>query len=411
MLDVLNRISSLKRCHNCGWAEAETSDGTGPQLASRDGVAYWRGVQRCGSIHCCPVCGAKIRNGRAIETSAFAAEAIRRGYEVWMVSLTSPHDLGMALVLLMMLIAGAWRSLLGGRAWAGTPYVPERISEKTGRVLPAKPAQLGVRDLLGVVGTIRALEITWGKNGWHVHLHCLVFVREPLDAEGLVLFYSYFREQWRKYIASTCRECGKRKGRGKEACRCGGGTYRPPSDEHGVKIERCYSGSGAAEYICKTQEGKDPGNELARADMKTARTGHWMPFQILDAAGDGESWAVKLWHEFESGTFRKQAITWSPELRKLQREWLGQEEKDDEELAAEEVGGDAEVDFSAEVMREAKSVRGLRGRLLEAFEEGGLWAVADMVAAHGFIMAPSWDGGLPKVYLARKAVAEADRGG
>ena len=328
-----------------------------------------------------------------------------------MVALTSPHDLGMALVMLMALISGAWSSLLSGAAWAGRPAVPERISEKTGRVLKARPAKPGMRELLGVVGTIRALEITWGKNGWHVHLHCLVFVRKPLDADQLVRFHVYFREQWRDFIASTCRDCGRRKGRGKAACRCGGATYRPPSDEHGVKIERCYSGSGAAEYICKTQEGKNPGNELARADMKAARAGHWVPFQLLDAAGDGESWALKLWHEFEKYTFRKQAITWSPELRRLQREWLGSEEKTDEELAEQEVGGQAEVDFSPEAMRVAKSTRGLRGGLQDAFEDGGVWAVADLVAAHGLLMAPSWDGAPPKVYLARKSRAGSDRGG
>ena len=137
--EVLNELSSLRRCHNCGWAEACDKDATGPQIATRDGVAYWRGVQTCGSIWSCPVCAAKIRNGRSTEVAEFVAEWIRRGNEVYMVTFTAPHDLGMALAALMILIASAFRSVISGRAWAGAPSrsIPERPS-KRGGMLPAR---------------------------------------------------------------------------------------------------------------------------------------------------------------------------------------------------------------------------------------------------------------------------------
>ena len=84
----------------------------------------------------------------------------------------------------------------------------------------------------------------------------LVFVRgsltDKLDGRGFYEFTTYFRDEWRKFIV--------REG------------YHPPSDEHGVHIEKCYrGGEGAGEYICKTQDGKNPGNEMARSDMKTGR--------------------------------------------------------------------------------------------------------------------------------------------
>jgi hypothetical protein len=50
---------------------------------------------------------------------------------------------------------------------------------------------------------------------------------------GGVAFELYFRERWRKFITHK--------------------GYRPLSDQHGVKVERCYSGAGAAEYIVKLQ--------------------------------------------------------------------------------------------------------------------------------------------------------------
>jgi len=45
-----------------------------------------------------------------------------------------------------------------------------------------------------------------------------------------------------------------------------------------------------------------------------------------------------------------QAITWSPVLRKLRKEWLNAEEASDDELAAVEVDGEAVVDVSASAL-------------------------------------------------------------
>jgi hypothetical protein len=346
--ELLNRVSTLDRCHNCGWAKAHdqrSKDQGGPQMAQRDGVAYWRGVQTCGSIWCCPVCGAKIRHGRSVEISDFTGEWIRRGGEVYMVTLTSPHDLGMALGLLMVLISNAFRAVISGGAW------------------------VKLRDQLRIAGTIRALEVTHGLNGWHPHLHVLVYCWEPLDAYGVAAFELHFRRRWQRFVTKA--------------------GYRLPSDQHGVKVERCYSGAGAAEYIVKLQEtGKNPGNEMARADMKSARGGHRLPFQILASAGDGDAADVKLWHEYEKATFRKQCITWSPVLRKLQKEWLDIDEQTDEELAAEDVNGTTVMYVTTDAMRALSRTPGLRVTLLEAWEDAGLDGLDAMAWAHGFMLAP-----------------------
>jgi Replication protein len=364
--EVLNDVSSLKRCHNCGWAEARDPVGkdTGPQIASRDGVAYWRGVQTCGSIWACPVCGAKIRNGRSIEISEFAAEWIKRGNEVYMVTLTSPHDLGMALAALLVLIASAFRSVISGRPWTR------------------------LRDQVHLAGTIRALEVTHGENGWHPHLHVLVFVWG--DVEVLAPLQLYFQQRWRKFIV--------RRG------------YRPPSALHGVKVEKCYRAEEAARYIVKTQDGRNPGNEVARSDMKTGRSGHRMPFEILAdfeaAGGTKESMAdLELWHEYETATFRHQAITWSPALRKLQREWLGAVEQSDDELAAAEVDGEAVADVSTSALRAITCIPGLRSALLDACEVGGLDGLSALAARHGFRVVSGRGVRVPRIVCARKVRA------
>ena len=37
-----------------------------------------------------------------------------------------------------------------------------------------------IRADLGLVGTIRNVEVTCGCNGWHPHFHCLVFIATML---------------------------------------------------------------------------------------------------------------------------------------------------------------------------------------------------------------------------------------
>ncbi len=353
-------MSKLDRCHNCGWAESRDPNAgrTGPQIAQRGGVAYWRGVQTCGSVWCCPVCQAKIRNGRAIEISEFTAEWIRRGGEVYMVTLTAPHDLGMALSLLMVLISNAFTSVIAGGAW------------------------VKLRDQLGIAGCIRALEVTYGENGWHPHLHVLVYCRDPLDAAGLAAFTLHFQRKWDRFVTKA--------------------GYRAPSAQHGVRVERCYNGGGAADYICKTQDGRNPGNEMARSDMKTSRDGHRMPFDILAAAGTGERAELELWWEYEQATFRRRCITWSPVLRELRQEWLNAEDKTDDELAAPEVDGEVVTQVTAGAIRRITCIPGLRARLLDAWETGGLDGLAAVAARHGFVLLPGLAGRPPVLCPARK---------
>jgi hypothetical protein len=110
-----------------------------------------------------------------------------------------------------------------------------------------------------------------------------------------------------------------------------------------------------------------------------------------------------LWREYEKATFRHQAITWSPVLRKLQKEWLNAEEKTDDELAAEVVDGEVVVDVSASALQVIACIPGLRAGLLDAWEDGGLPALEALAVVHGFRVAPGHGIWTPKLVRARKA--------
>ena len=408
--DVLNRVSTLKRCQDCGWVKKRGKKRQPAEIAARDGRAYWRKVQRCASIHTCRCAGARSAvAAHSLEISQAAATWIDAGNEVYMITFTSPHDLGMALAALLTLISAAFRSVISGRAW------------------------LRLKDELGIVGTIRSLEVTHGPSGWHPHLHVLVFVRGRLDARGawlssIAISRASSSAAMRFPAAGAgssrcgCRDCGKKKIRSvlaRDPCVCGGPAYKSPSYEHGVQIERCYSGGGAAEYICKTELTKrSPGNELARGDMKTARGEHRVPFEILASAGEGNEADLRLWREYEHATDGHQCITWSKGLREIIQEsvpgrvqdedWLA--ELTDEELADLEVNGGPVALVDPEAMDQARGIPGFRVSILEAYEDQGLGGLLAFVEANGFEAAWGLLGTVPLIVPAAGPGEDNDAG-
>jgi hypothetical protein len=332
---ILWRESSLERIRKCGRVPV-TGDG---YVAVKDhaGVAHYSGLATCGSIWACPVCSPKILNTRAIEISAAAAVWDLAGNSVYMVTLTMPHDYGDELGELLPVIADGFRAVISGRAW------------------------VKLRKAAGVKGTIRSAEVTHGRNGWHPHLHVLVFTEGDPGAEGLAALGIHIRARWTRHI-------------GKQG-------YRAPDAAHGVVIERCTSAAQAGAYIAKTGDGKAVGNEIARGDLKRGRRGHRTPFEILEAfrqTGDLED--LILWRDYERATKGHQRITWSKGLRLL----LAAPERTDEEIAAEEIGGDVIALLETDVWREITRIPGLPAHLLDQAEAGGLPAIKATLARYGF---------------------------
>ncbi|MFF3420954.1 hypothetical protein ACFYW9_40925 [Streptomyces sp. NPDC002698] len=296
-----------------------------------EGNALALGLLKCGRIWLCPVCSAKIRNGRAEEVSKAAVAWIEQGGTVLFATFTARHAAAHKLADLMDAIQGtradaakglkrqpgAYQRLITGAVWAGDK---RKASEG---------AQIGIRGRAGFIGMIRATEITLGDgNGWHPHIHALLFVGgrtegeradkrivEVFEPSGASLgeLEDHFRAVWTRHLAKV-------------------DPAFTPSDEHGVVFEAVEKSADAvAKYLAKLQEGKDPGAELARADMKTGRAGNMTPFELLgrigdllggvpedDAAGHGSlDWGLSRWAEYETATKGRRAIEWTRYLRVL----------------------------------------------------------------------------------------------
>lgn len=225
--------------------------------------AHWSGLERCGSIWACPVCSAVIRAGRAREIQHAVDEHRKAGGGVLMVTLTLRHRLLDPLDVGLDASLKGWHVLTKGRQW-------RRIKAD-----------------LGLVGTIRALEVTFGRNGWHPHAHALLLLEGEPTGGQVIELENDLAQLWPRIVTKL--------------------GARTPDRQHGVKVTSIGS---AADYIAKVQEHDRAGLELARGDLKDGRRGSLMPFELLDGVANRA-----LWLEYVEATHGRRAITWSRGLK------------------------------------------------------------------------------------------------
>lgn len=254
-------------------------------------IAHVSNVYRCGSVWCCPLCAPVVRERRAIEIDLAASMALVQGQGVEMVSMTSRHSRPDPLADRLAPMARCFAECLQGRTWA-------RLKKE-----------------LGYVGLIRAVEVTWSAtNGWHPHVHALLFFERPLTRGQRVALQEFLFRRWSAYL---------------ERKKLGAITRK-----HGVDVRQVRGATSIANYLTKIEGGWSAGLELTRSDLKKS-PGSMTPWEMLvDMYETGEATYKRQWVEYENTTRGKRAIVWS---RGLRGRLLGQEATEsDEELAAAE---------------------------------------------------------------------------
>ena len=300
-------------------------------------VAGFKGLATCGSVWSCPVCSHKIAQRRANEL----ADGIRRwtddGGRVALVTLTmrhrgrdaASHDLG----LLWDSLSKAWQSVLMGD-WSQDQ---ERYGSPVTRVI-THGRRKGEKVTENRIGWCRAVEGTHGANGWHMHVHAMLFLRpdsdgQDPDLDGLAK--SMF-QRWRTRLV----------GLGLDAPIANRGSldakWITADDTTGVD-ETVLGG-----YFTKnTYDGAlRAAMEATRGQHKKGRAGGRTPFQLLasvvhhlDDADDvlAQRRAEKdlgLWYQWETESKGRRQLTWARGWRDL----LGlNDELTDEEIAAEDL--------------------------------------------------------------------------
>lgn len=323
--DGVREWTALARVAKCGRCRC----GSQVEVRLTAGAAHFRGVSSCGSVWACAVCAAKVSARRTGEIARTLGGHFAAGGGVEMLTMTLPHTAGDRLKRTRKLAADAWKRVQQGRAW------------------------LALKQRAGIVGSIRALEVTHGANGWHPHIHVLILTARTLTAEE--------RERIRTHAFSAWRRSVVQDGHTAPQAHCT--TMQAITD------------AGIAEYATKlgaALELTQGAAKLGRSrDSRTA-------FGILaDFLTDGDANDLELWREWERDTKGARQLTWSKGLKAL----YGLAEKSDEEIArAADDEGELVGILTPGEWRAAVAVPGMRVQLLEVTERGGALALDAMLA-------------------------------
>jgi len=338
---ALWHLSSLDRVRSCGH-HSVLPDGS-VQVRSNGAAVGYAGLASCGSVWACPVCNAKVQAVRRLEVGTVLAWGLSQGGAAFG-AYTVRHHRGQDLDTLWRALSACWEAV---------------ARDKSVRTARAN---------LGLVGTIRAAEVTVGGNGWHPHLHPVhLFGQRVSDGDVAVLH----RAQYRAWSAAAQRL----------------GLTAPrweAQDLHRVTGQRAHDALG--EYFTKASY--EPDDHAVSWEMTSTQTKSRTrapegrtPWDLLHAVHrEGDADALDLWREWERGSKGKRALTWSRGLRKL----AGLDrEAADEEIAEAEVGTAADAGFVITDWSPVRESPRLGGELLSAIKRAGWLEGRRFCADHG----------------------------
>ncbi len=252
--------------------------------------------------------------------------ALSAGCGASLVTLTMRHHEGQTLKQCWDALSKAWAAVTSGKQW---------VSDS---------------ELFGLRGWVKAVEVTRGQNGWHVHLHALMIWDDDVTTDQARYVA---RRMWQRWNRALQR-------RGFDSLRdLGGLDVRLASLKPGTA-------GGLHEYFVKLS------HEITGGHAKLARGSGRTPFQILAdalATTTGEADDFLLWWEWEQASLGRRQIAWSKGLR----EWaqMGAEQKD-EEIAAEQLEGDDVLFIDPASWRHLRQDPDAVCDLLECTEDGGM---------------------------------------
>ena len=370
----------------------------------RGGIA---GLQHCGTA-ACPVCAAKIGQARTEEVSRVLVAAREAGHQVAMVTMTVRHGRSDRLEDLWNAVGDGWRSITTAAAWTGeSPEAYEqRVNEwrKRGRQHDADRAaglttktgaqraprgwknqqtparRIGMRERYGVVGMVRATEVTRGQSGWHPHVHVLVVMEPRRDRQDVPSdFAAHHQAHALANGMFTLWEKGLER-HGFEAWRDSGGLHVDLMEATAQSIAGYVTKLAALSGLTETEALHEVRGGLAksvqaqalettRGDLKKSRGEKGeTPFAILARACDGEVDAVMAWLEYLDASQGRRLLLIGTELRELAKL---EDERTEEEIVNEDEGGEEVLYVAVTDWRERRGWL-YAAELLTALENEGL---------------------------------------
>lgn len=258
-------------------------------VVSDDYNANFFGTATCHSAWACPRCTARVMAEKATSIACLI-QAMEKWYhkKAFMATFTIPHTRHMKCQDVWNNLFDTWRMF-------------SRDGNKAKNSAGKSQGMYGqFRSAFGITEVVRVFEFTWGNNGWHPHIHALFFVNEK-DIKAVGEWEEKLNERW-LHCAEYCHLANLRKTYSKD-------KYSKPrieafiehfyrwartkSKQPGVYFSKNSDGTvriqKSSNYIC----GWKLDDELTREQGKTAREGHYNPFQLLENAKSATHWKVR----------------------------------------------------------------------------------------------------------------------
>ena len=249
--------------------------------------AFYVNLQTCKSVWSCPICASKITERRRVE--------LQLGIEKWqgkilLLTLTLQHSCNDTLKdTVTALLKGYSKDLTSGKFWDS------------------------LKGDFNIKGTIRTLEVTWGLNGFHPHLHVLLFLDcNEYDFNEL---HDRLYEKWEKSLHKLGRYTNK----------------KAFNLQQSTKTIADYVTKWGSDYDIESQW--TIAHEMTKNPVKVAKNGGLTPFSLLESSMLGNELHGLLFQEYFKYFKGKQQLRYSRDLKEL----LGLVDKTDEEICNEKI--------------------------------------------------------------------------
>ncbi len=224
---------------------------------------YYAGLMTCGSIWNCPVCAARITEGRRNEVYRLVERHVATGGVVKMLTRTVPHGREDDLRVLLDKLRVAEKRFKGGRQ-------AQRL-----------------RDQTGLIGHVLGLEVTWRpEHFWHPHTHTLLLFPRELD-------WGWLQREYFALWRSACVRSG----------------FKEPNPQGGLQLTegRVYVAKWGLDY------------ELTKSHCKRSKDDEgYTPWDLLRwYRQEGSSEAAALFQHYADVFKGQRQLFWSHGLKAL----------------------------------------------------------------------------------------------
>jgi hypothetical protein len=161
----------LRRLKGCGLAKQ-----TDVTIKIHNGRAFASGLISCGNIWTCATCSARIEARRCQESEAAYSEHVASGGTFGMLTLTLRHKKDTPLAESLEALNHAWERLQQRRKFQPLYHM--------------------------LAGTVATVEITYGDNGWHPHLHIILLAGAETTYEQVKEQTDSLRSNWSHLVNS-----------------------------------------------------------------------------------------------------------------------------------------------------------------------------------------------------------------